>query len=79
MCSQGWFLSSFSVSSMQQAHVSSLEDKLHSVLTSQRELQLLSCQQRRTISDLRFKTNQLSTESEGLRSKIEQLEQVGFQ
>lgn len=64
---------------MQQAHVSSLEDKLHSVLTSQRELQLLSSQQKRTISELRFKTNQLSTELDGLRSKKEELEQVGFQ
>lgn len=61
---------------MQQAHVSSLEDKLRSALASQHELQLQSRQQKHTISDLQVKSSQLSLESDDLRCRVENLKQV---
>lgn len=60
----------------QQEHVSSLEEKLHSLRSSLQELQLHGSQQKQTISELQLKNNQQNIEMESLRRRIDELNQV---
>ncbi|XP_071318703.1 leucine-rich repeat-containing protein 45 [Trachinotus anak] len=59
----------------EQEHVSSLEEKLRTVRSSLQEVQLHCSQQKQTISDLQAKTGQQSVEMDGLRRRIEELQQ----
>uniref|UniRef100_A0AAQ5X2E6 Leucine rich repeat containing 45 n=1 Tax=Amphiprion ocellaris TaxID=80972 RepID=A0AAQ5X2E6_AMPOC len=68
-------LSSRPVSSEQQEHVSTLEEKLRSVRSSMQEVQLHCSQQKQTISELQAKHSQQSIEMDGLRRRIEELQQ----
>uniref|UniRef100_A0A3Q4I6Z2 Leucine rich repeat containing 45 n=1 Tax=Neolamprologus brichardi TaxID=32507 RepID=A0A3Q4I6Z2_NEOBR len=56
-------------------HVSSLEEKLRSVRSSLQEVQLHCSQQKQTISELQAKNSQQSIEMDGLRRRIEELQQ----
>uniref|UniRef100_A0A3Q4NA08 Leucine rich repeat containing 45 n=1 Tax=Neolamprologus brichardi TaxID=32507 RepID=A0A3Q4NA08_NEOBR len=58
-----------------QEHVSSLEEKLRSVRSSLQEVQLHCSQQKQTISELQAKNSQQSIEMDGLRRRIEELQQ----
>nr|XP_046232492.1 leucine-rich repeat-containing protein 45 [Scatophagus argus]XP_046232493.1 leucine-rich repeat-containing protein 45 [Scatophagus argus]XP_046232494.1 leucine-rich repeat-containing protein 45 [Scatophagus argus]XP_046232495.1 leucine-rich repeat-containing protein 45 [Scatophagus argus] len=58
-----------------QEHVSSLEEKLHSVRSSQQEVQLHCSQQKQTISELQVKNSQQSIEMDSLQRRIEELHQ----
>lgn len=60
----------------QQEHVSSLEEKLRLVRSSLQEVQLHCSQQKQTISELQAKNSQQSIEMDGLRRRIEELQQV---
>uniref|UniRef100_A0A3B4GTL8 Leucine rich repeat containing 45 n=1 Tax=Pundamilia nyererei TaxID=303518 RepID=A0A3B4GTL8_9CICH len=62
-------------SSEQQEHASSLEEKLRSVRSSLQEVQLHCSQQKQTISELQAKNSQQSIEMDGLRRRIEELQQ----
>uniref|UniRef100_A0A8D3BLW2 Leucine rich repeat containing 45 n=1 Tax=Scophthalmus maximus TaxID=52904 RepID=A0A8D3BLW2_SCOMX len=62
-------------SSEQQERVSALEEKLRSVRSSLQEVQLHCSQQKQTISELQAKTSQQSIEMDGLRRRIEELQQ----
>ncbi|TKS90272.1 Leucine-rich repeat-containing protein 45 [Collichthys lucidus] len=59
----------------EQEHVSSLEEKLRSVRSSLQEVQLHCSQQKQTISELQVKNSQQSIEMDGLRRRIEELQQ----
>ncbi|KAF3691454.1 Leucine-rich repeat-containing protein 45 [Channa argus] len=59
----------------EQEHVSSLEEKLRSVRSSLQEIQLHSSQQKQTISELQAKNSNQSIEMDGLRRRIEELQQ----
>lgn len=59
----------------EQEHVSSLEEKLHLVRSSLQEVQLHSSQQKQTICDLQARNSQQSIEMDGLRRRIEELQQ----
>lgn len=63
-------------SSEQQDHVSVLEEKLHSLRSSLQELQLHGSQQKQTISELQLKNNQQNIETESLKRRIDELNQV---
>lgn len=56
--------------------MSSLEEKLRSVRSSLQEVQLHCSQQKQTISELQAKNSQQSIEMDGLRRRIEELQQV---
>lgn len=56
--------------------MSSLEEKLRSVCSSLQEVQLHCSQQKQTISELQAKNSQQSIEMDGLRRRIEELQQV---
>uniref|UniRef100_A0A4W6DPQ9 Leucine rich repeat containing 45 n=1 Tax=Lates calcarifer TaxID=8187 RepID=A0A4W6DPQ9_LATCA len=60
----------------EQEHVSMLEEKLRSVRSSLQEVQHHCSQQKQTISELQAKTGQQSVEMDGLRRRIEELQQV---
>lgn len=64
------------VSSEQAEHVSSLEEKLRLVRSSLQEAQLHASQQKQTISELQVKNSQQSVEMDGLRRRIDELQQV---
>lgn len=64
------------LSSEQQEHVSLLEEKLHSAHLSQQEGHLHCSQQKRTISELQARNSQQSIEIDGLRRRIDELQQV---
>ncbi|XP_051795159.1 leucine-rich repeat-containing protein 45 [Acanthochromis polyacanthus] len=59
----------------EQEHVSTLEEKLRSVRSSLQEVQLHCSQQKQTISELQAKHSQQSIEMDGLRRRIEELQQ----
>ncbi|XP_061764711.1 leucine-rich repeat-containing protein 45 isoform X2 [Nerophis ophidion] len=59
----------------EQAHVSSLEEKLRSVRSSIQEIQLQSSQQKQIISEQQAKNRQQIIETDSLRRKIEELQQ----
>uniref|UniRef100_A0A3P8T7I3 Leucine rich repeat containing 45 n=1 Tax=Amphiprion percula TaxID=161767 RepID=A0A3P8T7I3_AMPPE len=59
----------------EQEHVSTLEEKLRSVRSSMQEVQLHCSQQKQTISELQAKHSQQSIEMDGLRRRIEELQQ----
>ncbi|KAM6897182.1 leucine-rich repeat-containing protein 45 [Xenentodon cancila] len=59
----------------EREHVSSLEEKLRSVRSSLQEKQLHCSQQKQSISELQAKTSQQSVEMDGLRRRIEELQQ----
>ncbi|XP_034563658.1 leucine-rich repeat-containing protein 45 [Notolabrus celidotus] len=59
----------------EQEHVSSLEEKLRSVRSSLQEVQLHCSQQKQTISELQAKNSQQSIEMDGLKRRIEELQQ----
>ncbi|KAI3365341.1 hypothetical protein L3Q82_010429 [Scortum barcoo] len=59
----------------QQEHVSSLEEKLRSVRSSLQEVQLHCSQQKQAISELQAKNSHQSIETDGLRRRIEELQQ----
>ncbi|XP_074519134.1 leucine-rich repeat-containing protein 45 [Halichoeres trimaculatus] len=59
----------------EQEHVSALEEKLRSVRSSLQEVQLHCSQQKQTISELQAKNSQQSIEMDGLRRRIEELQQ----
>ncbi|XP_022621747.1 leucine-rich repeat-containing protein 45 [Seriola dumerili] len=59
----------------EQEHMSALEEKLRSVRSSLQEVQLHCSQQKQTISELQAKTSQQSVEMDGLRRRIEELQQ----
>ncbi|XP_070708492.1 leucine-rich repeat-containing protein 45 [Pempheris klunzingeri] len=59
----------------EQEHVSSLEEKLSLVRSSLQEVQLHCSQQKQTISELQAKNSQQSVEMDGLRRRIEELQQ----
>ncbi len=56
--------------------MSSLEEKLRSVRSSLQEVQLHCAQQKQTISELQVKNSQQTVEMDGLRRRIEELQQV---
>ncbi|XP_041818331.1 leucine-rich repeat-containing protein 45 [Chelmon rostratus] len=56
-------------------HVSSLEEKLRLVRSSLQEAQLHASQQKQTISELQVKNSQQSVEMDGLRRRIDELQQ----
>uniref|UniRef100_A0A3Q4I940 Leucine rich repeat containing 45 n=1 Tax=Neolamprologus brichardi TaxID=32507 RepID=A0A3Q4I940_NEOBR len=60
---------------LEEEHVSSLEEKLRSVRSSLQEVQLHCSQQKQTISELQAKNSQQSIEMDGLRRRIEELQQ----
>uniref|UniRef100_A0A4W6FM51 Leucine rich repeat containing 45 n=1 Tax=Lates calcarifer TaxID=8187 RepID=A0A4W6FM51_LATCA len=64
------------IQSIWQEHVSMLEEKLRSVRSSLQEVQHHCSQQKQTISELQAKTGQQSVEMDGLRRRIEELQQV---
>lgn len=53
-----------------------MEEKLRSVRSSLQEVQLHCSQQKQTISELQAKNSQQSIEMDGLRRRIEELQQV---
>lgn len=53
-----------------------MEEKLRSVRSSLQEVQLHCSQQKQTISELQAKKSQQSIEMDGLRRRIEELQQV---
>ncbi|KAM9838083.1 leucine-rich repeat-containing protein 45 [Aulostomus maculatus] len=59
----------------EQEQVSSLEEKLRSVRSSLQEVQLHCSQQKQNISELQAKNSQHSVETDGLRRRIEELQQ----
>nr|XP_020496147.1 leucine-rich repeat-containing protein 45 [Labrus bergylta] len=59
----------------EQEHVSSVEEKLRSVRSSLQEVQLHCSQQKQTISELQAKNSQQSIEMDGLRRRVEELQQ----
>ncbi|KAK2815448.1 hypothetical protein Q5P01_025915 [Channa striata] len=59
----------------EQEHVSSLEEKLRSMRSSLQEIQLHSSQQKHTILELQAKNSNQSIEMNGLRRRIEELQQ----
>ncbi|XP_053196929.1 leucine-rich repeat-containing protein 45 [Scomber japonicus] len=59
----------------EQEHVSSLEEKLRSVRSSLQEVKHHCSQQKQTISELHAKNSQQSIEMDGLRRRIEELQQ----
>nr|XP_019938834.1 PREDICTED: leucine-rich repeat-containing protein 45 isoform X2 [Paralichthys olivaceus] len=59
----------------EQEHVASLQEKHRSVHSSLQEVQLHCSQQKQTISELQAKTSQQSIEVDGLRRRIEELQQ----
>ncbi|XP_028990446.1 leucine-rich repeat-containing protein 45 [Betta splendens] len=59
----------------EQEHVSSLEEKLRSVRSCLQEAQLHCSQQKQTISELQAKNGQQSIETDGLRRRIDELQQ----
>ncbi|KAM3592335.1 uncharacterized protein V6R79_016782 [Siganus canaliculatus] len=59
----------------EQEHVSCLEEKLHSVRSSLHEMQLHCSQQKQSISELQVKNSQQSIEMDGLRRRIDELQQ----
>ncbi|KAM6963869.1 leucine-rich repeat-containing protein 45 [Tautogolabrus adspersus] len=59
----------------EQEHVSSVEEKLRSVRSSMQEVQLHCSQQKQTVSELQAKNSQQSIEMDGLRRRIEELQQ----
>ncbi|XP_070783024.1 leucine-rich repeat-containing protein 45 [Enoplosus armatus] len=59
----------------EQEHVSSLEEKLRSVRFTLQEVQLHCSQQKQTISELQAKNSHQSIEMDGLRRRIEELQQ----
>ncbi|XP_054624811.1 leucine-rich repeat-containing protein 45 isoform X3 [Dunckerocampus dactyliophorus] len=59
----------------EQAHVSSLEEKLRSVRSSLQEVQLQCSQQKQIISEQQAKNCQQTIETDGLRRRIEELQQ----
>ncbi|XP_073346450.1 leucine-rich repeat-containing protein 45 [Pagrus major] len=59
----------------EQEHVSTLEEKLRSVRSSLQEVQLHCSQQKQTVSELQVKNSQQSIEMDGLRRRIEELQQ----
>uniref|UniRef100_A0A667XDH3 Leucine rich repeat containing 45 n=1 Tax=Myripristis murdjan TaxID=586833 RepID=A0A667XDH3_9TELE len=63
------------ISSKQQEHVASLEEKLRSVRQSRQEVQSHCSQQKQTIADLQAKNSQQSIEIDGFRRRIEELQQ----
>jgi len=69
-------LSSHHLSFEQQEHVSSLDEKLRSVRSSLQETQLHCSQQKQSICELQAKNSQQSIETDGLRRRIEELQQV---
>ncbi|XP_029383458.1 leucine-rich repeat-containing protein 45 isoform X1 [Echeneis naucrates] len=58
-----------------QEHISSMEEKVRSARSSLQEVQLQCSQQRQTIYELQSKTSQQSTKMDGLRRRIEELQQ----
>uniref|UniRef100_A0A3B4XW35 Leucine rich repeat containing 45 n=1 Tax=Seriola lalandi dorsalis TaxID=1841481 RepID=A0A3B4XW35_SERLL len=60
---------------LEEEQVSALEEKLRSVRSSLQEVQLHCSQQKQTISELQAKTSQQSAETDGLRRRIEELQQ----
>ncbi|XP_054877069.1 leucine-rich repeat-containing protein 45 [Poeciliopsis prolifica] len=61
--------------SEEQEHVSTLEEKLRSLRASMQQLQLHCSQQKQSISELQAKTSHQSVETDGLRHRIEELQQ----
>ncbi|XP_047464791.1 leucine-rich repeat-containing protein 45 [Mugil cephalus] len=59
----------------EQEYVSSMEEKLHAVRSSLQEVQLHCSQQKQTTSELQAKNSQQSIEMDGLRRRIEELQQ----
>uniref|UniRef100_A0A3B5MHW4 Uncharacterized protein n=1 Tax=Xiphophorus couchianus TaxID=32473 RepID=A0A3B5MHW4_9TELE len=59
----------------EQEHVSSLEEKLRSLRASMQQLQLHCSQQKQSISELQAKSSHQSVEMDGLRRRIEELQQ----
>ncbi|XP_029383462.1 leucine-rich repeat-containing protein 45 isoform X4 [Echeneis naucrates] len=59
----------------EQEHISSMEEKVRSARSSLQEVQLQCSQQRQTIYELQSKTSQQSTKMDGLRRRIEELQQ----
>ncbi|XP_005814417.1 leucine-rich repeat-containing protein 45 isoform X1 [Xiphophorus maculatus] len=59
----------------EQEHVSSLEEKLRSLRASMQQLQLHCSQQKQSISELQVKSSHQSVEMDGLRRRIEELQQ----
>ncbi|XP_043958616.1 leucine-rich repeat-containing protein 45 [Gambusia affinis] len=59
----------------EQEHVSSLEEKLRSLRASMQQLQLHCSQQKQSISELQAKSSHQSVETDGLRRRIEELQQ----
>lgn len=70
-------LTSTFASPEQQEHVSSLEERLHSARSSLQEVQLHCTQQKQTISELQVKNGRQNVEADGLRRRVEELQQVG--
>uniref|UniRef100_A0A8C9VMX5 Leucine rich repeat containing 45 n=1 Tax=Scleropages formosus TaxID=113540 RepID=A0A8C9VMX5_SCLFO len=64
-----------SVLALQQHRMSSLEEKLRAARQSRDESQAHCCQQKQTISELQAKNSQQSLEMDGLRRRIEELQQ----
>uniref|UniRef100_A0A665X9Z5 Leucine rich repeat containing 45 n=1 Tax=Echeneis naucrates TaxID=173247 RepID=A0A665X9Z5_ECHNA len=58
-----------------EEHISSMEEKVRSARSSLQEVQLQCSQQRQTIYELQSKTSQQSTKMDGLRRRIEELQQ----
>ncbi|KAM4624320.1 leucine-rich repeat-containing protein 45 isoform 1-T1 [Polymixia lowei] len=59
----------------EQEHVASLEEKLRSARQCRQEVQAHCSQQKQTIADLQAKNGQQSVETDGLRRRIEELQQ----
>ncbi|XP_028286650.1 leucine-rich repeat-containing protein 45 [Parambassis ranga] len=59
----------------EQEHVSTVEEKLRAVRSSLQEVQLHCSQQKHTISELQARNSQQSIEMDGLRRRIEELQQ----
>ncbi|XP_038160464.1 leucine-rich repeat-containing protein 45 isoform X3 [Cyprinodon tularosa] len=60
----------------EQEQMSSLEEKLGSLRSSMQEMQLLCSQKNQTISELQAKNGHQSVQLDGLRRRIEELQQV---
>ncbi|XP_056153327.1 leucine-rich repeat-containing protein 45 isoform X2 [Lampris incognitus] len=60
---------------LEEQHVASLEEKLRSVRQSRQEVQVHCSQQKQTIADLQAKNSQKCIELDGLRRRIEELQQ----
>lgn len=63
-------------SSEQQEHVSSMEEKLHSLRSLLQEVQLHGSHQKQTISELQLKNNHQNIEAESLKRRVDELNQV---